>query len=86
MKECCELSTIKVYKPYEIIEENGRMKQVHIILSGNCTVMQYLKTRVANNKINLISPVRCFTDLPGTVDMCRMKCYFVEIGSLRCVS
>lgn len=82
IKECCELSTIKVYKPNEIIEENGRMKQVHIIISGNCLVMQYLKTCVTNNKIKLISPASCKTDRPAT-GICQAKYYFVEIGSLR---
>lgn len=48
MKECSELATIQTYKPFDVIytANNKQINQVHIVLSGRLSIIQYLNINV----------------------------------------
>lgn len=48
MKECSELATIQTYKPFDIVygKDKDRLSPVHIVLSGRCSIIQYLNMNV----------------------------------------
>lgn len=65
MKECSELATIQTYKPFDIVygKDKDRVSPVHIVLSGRCSIIQYLNMNVglANNlRISLVHPMKLF--------------------------
>lgn len=49
MKECSELASIRTYKPFEIVyvADRGQTSPAHIILSGRCSIIQYLNMNVS---------------------------------------
>ncbi|XP_055315861.1 uncharacterized protein LOC129575806 [Sitodiplosis mosellana] len=59
MKECSELAKIRTYKPFDIVfcVDNDQMKCAHIILSGRCSVLQYLNMNTKlDGKIHNLKP------------------------------
>lgn len=49
MKECSELASVKTYKPFDIVyvADQEQINPVHIILSGRCSIIQYLNMNVS---------------------------------------
>lgn len=49
MKECSEVATIRTFKPFDIVycaDSDQINNSVHIILSGHCSILQYLNMNV----------------------------------------
>lgn len=49
MRECSEVASIQTYKPFDIVyvADRGQISPVHIILSGRCSIIQYLNMNVS---------------------------------------
>lgn len=49
MKKCSELASIQTYKPFDIVyvANRGQASPVRIILSGRCSIIQYLNINVS---------------------------------------
>lgn len=66
MRECSELASVRTYKPFDIVyvADRGQISPVHIILSGCCSIVQYLNINVNLCKLDLfVLPVLCTGNL-----------------------